>query len=178
MYIYLVQFWDYTKTGMLITVLCTTMGWGSGANNKWKCKHSYRRADPRHQQHLILLVNVWLWPWHLTFYLIFLAQLPASMDYICTNFGVGSSCRLPVRTRMHRHKCSWSAYLTAWLPSAWDEWLACIWQLLMRVDISPLIWPHFVLTESWVNAVVCCSRFSVHDPVSHGCNQSQLTLSR
>jgi len=62
----------------------------------------------------------------LTFYSIFLARLSAAMDYICTNFGVDSSRRLPFTTwalqpQQSINACSWSLYPMPWLPSAWDE---------------------------------------------------------
>jgi len=37
-----------------------------------------------------------------TFDLIFLAQLAAAMDYICTNFSADNSSRFPSRVRTHR----------------------------------------------------------------------------
>jgi len=68
---------------------------------------SNRRAVPRWQHSALATVN----PFHkrptLTFDLLTSLKygyIATAMDYICTNFGVGSSSRLPFTARTHRRQ--------------------------------------------------------------------------
>jgi len=110
-----------------------------------------------------------LWPWPLTFYVIFLKQVPSSMDYVCTSFGCDSSSCLLFRAWTHRHTKAQTplitiSYTTSWrlgyrLRAGTNNWHD-MWQLLMSVMLISCISSHptsFFTARYMPSSCVCVS---------------------
>ena len=61
----------------------------------------YAKTSSHSKRATVIFLN--LWPWPFTFHLIFLARLPASMEYIYTKFGCDNSSCLLINTNTQTH---------------------------------------------------------------------------
>jgi len=134
---------------------------------------SCRRAVPRRQQQQHTSLHVATCDrdtFHnrvtLTFDLIFLAALAAVMDYICSNFGVGSSSRFPFRARTHRDTKSQtqlSAYTHGSLKRIGQN-ITTMSTVLYTFGVTCLLWTvkcEILYTCSLIVVVICNDKRSL-----------------